>query len=563
MRVRNIKKLTLIFWLAITASAYAQQGYEPFLIAPFSTGKSIGMDPWQSPVDAFPTLQNARVNKGVLEKRQGYQLFATMLHDSTPQTATAIMGIHVYLKDGLPQLLIFDTDRVNRYNPVDETMTDITGGADIFTGNNDDFFNFANWLGIGYMTNGVDQIYQYDGSGDVAVFNIQTDPDDSETNQLDTARFIFIKNDRMVLLDTVEFGDWQPQRCRYSPVLSTDFSASGSGYVDAPTMERISSAGWVGKDIVVFFQGQHAGSLWKLRTTGDSDLPFRWEKVATTDTSLAPYSMVEFNEGISVIGLNNILFYDGFKIQYLDLGNVRDIVDDFDPSYIRWSTAHNVIQDQHIFYTYTASGSTTPDRVLDYNIIEKSWSVYTVDAHCFGTFDDQAVPVWTDADDIYSADAAIMSAMTLDSREILNSPFPFTLMGSRTGKIYKFQTGDYDGTNDASGTIAMSVVSSRWNPYIKENKEAMFGKIAFLVDNDSNASFSVSFYRNSRSTADRTNVVSCDSADDGCDKFWVSTTAGATVGDFHSIKIAHDARNNRPRIHAIMLLMKRGGPLSF
>ena len=329
-------------------------------------------------------------------------------------------------------------------------------------------------------------------------------------------------------------------------------------------MERISSAGWVGKDIIVFFQGLYSGSIWKLRTTGDSDLPFRWEKVVNTDTSLAPYSAVMFNEGIAVIGLNNILFYDGFKVTYLDLQKVRDIVDGFDTSYIRSSTAHNVIQDQHIFFTYVASGSTLPDRVLDYNVLERSWSVYTVDAHCFGTFDDQAVPIWSETDDIYSANGALMSAMTLDSREILNSPFPFTLMGTRTGKVYKFQTGDYDGTNDANGKIAIDIRSSRWNPFVKENKEALFGRCSFLVDNDATASATVSFYKNTRSTAWTTRTLTCyDSTDTGADKIWVSLSANGERANFHRIKISHDERNNRPRIHAIMLTMKRGGDLHF
>jgi hypothetical protein len=553
----------LLISFLFVSSAIAQTGYEPFLIAPFHTGKSIGMAPWQSPVDAFPTLQNARVNKGVLEKRLGHQLFATMNHGGLAQSTTTITGIHVYVKSGLPQLLIFDTLRVNRYNPVDQTMDDITGDSDIFSGGSDDFFHFVNWLGTGYFTNNVDQIYKYTGSGDVAVFNAKIDSA-TEDNHIDTCRFIFIKNDRMLLLDTVEHGDWFPNRLRYSPVLSTDFSASGGGYVDAPTQERIVSAGWVGKDIVVFFQGLYAGSLWKIRTTGDTDLPLRWEKVATTDTSLAPYSLVEFNEGVSVIGLNNIIFYDGFKIQYLDLGKVRDVVDDFDTSKIRLSTAYNAIQEQHIYYTYTASGSSNPDRILDYNVIDRAWSVYTVDVQCFGTFDDQAVPIWTETDDIYVADAATMSQMTLDSREILNNPFPFTLMGDRTSKVYKFGVGNYDGVDDATGTIALDVRSSRWNPFIREGKQAYLKNAVFLVDNDSTASFSVAFYRNSRSTADRTNTVSCyDSTDTGADKIWVSTSAGGTVGNFHRIKISHDERNNRPRIHAIMLFMRRGGEIKF
>lgn len=538
--------------------------YEPILIAPFQTGKSIGLEPWMSPVDAFPTLQNARINKGVLEKRLGYQPFATMVYGATPQTNTAIMGIHLYLFSGLPQLLIFDTNRVNRYNPLDGTMDDITGGSNIFTGTNEDFFSFVNWLGRAYFTNNVDQLYQYNGSGDVEVFNIKLDSDDPETNQLDTARFVFVKNDRLVLLDTVEFGDWLPGRCRFSPVLSTDFSAAGGGFVDAPTEERITSAGWVGKDIVVFFQGLYSGSLWKLRTTGDSDLPFRWEKISTTDTSLAPYSLVEFNDGVSVVGLNNIIWYDGFKIQYLDLERVRDIVDDFDPSKIRFSTGHNVIEDQHIFYTYTNSGSSLPDRVLDYNILERSWAVHTVDAHCFGTFTDQEVPIWTEADDSFTgSDGALMSAMTLDSRWILNEPFPFTLMGARDSQVYKFQVGNFDGVDTASGTIPMDIQSARWNPYIKENKQVYLDRVIFLVDNDPNASFSVDFFRDSRNAADRTNTVSCDSDDDSADKFWVSSIAKGSRGNFHRIKISHDARNNRPRIHAIILMMKRGGELQF
>ncbi len=559
-----IKRILLSLILTTVASG---QGYEPFLIAPFQTAKFIGMEPWQSPTDAFPTLINARVNKGVLEKRQGYQLFATMKHDAVVQTDTTIMGIETYLSNGLPQLLIFDTLRVNKYDPVDLSMSDITGGSDLFSGSNADFFHSVNWLGKMYFTNNVNQIYQYTGSGNVSAFNIQVDSD-PDLNHVSTARFVFVKNDRLLLLDTVEHGDWISQRCRFSPTLSFDFSQPGSGFIDAPTEERMSSAGEVGQDIVVFFQGRHGGSIWKLRTSRSLNLPFQWDKITTVDTSYAPYSAVEFNgggrDGISVIGLNNILWYDGFQVRNLDLQRIRDIVDDFDATKIRLSTSHNVIEDQHIFYTYTSSGGSVPDKVLDYNIIEQSWSVYDLPAHVFGTWSDQAVPIWTKADDIFVSDGALMSQMTLDSRAILNDPFPFTLMGSTDSKIYKVQTGDFDGTDDASGTIAMDVRSARWNPFIKENKEATFGRIAFLVDNDSNASFVVSFYRNSRSTPDSpTRTISCDSSDDGADKFWVSTNAGATSGDFHSIQISHDERNNRPRIHAIMLWMRPGGRLNF
>ena len=673
------------------------QDYQPFLIAPFQTGKSIGMEPWLGPKDAFNTLINARTNKGVLEKRQGYQLFATMKHGTTAQTDTAIMGIKTYINNGMPQLLIFDTTNVNRYNPVDASMTDITGASawlgvnsnnyysasydpysylwsaldgttawvsvgdakwgildlkesrlvsqvrgrsntsadptdvDIFvsddptvwgtavvegittwqdtdvwitidttdkigryvkilvnevesdnplvmgsgsytildvyyegnslSGSDDDYFSFCNWFGIGYFTNNVDQIYQYNGSGEISRFNVKVNTS-GERNHIQTCRYIFVKNDRLLLLDVVEHGNWMPQRCRYSPVLSTDFAAAGAGYFDAPTEERIVSAGWVGPDIVVFFQGLNTGSLWRIRTTGNSDLPLKWEKISSTLSSRAPYSTVEFNDGVAVIGLNNIIFYDGFKTSYLDLDKVRDIVDDFDQTKLKYSTALNVVEDQHVYFTYTTSGEDYPDRILDYNILEQTWAVMKYDVHCLGTFDNQEVPTWANADLSYTgADAALMSAMTLDSRAVLGDPFPFTLMGTRESTVYKMNTGDYDGTDDAAGTIDIDIRSARWNPYVQDNQKVRLGKISFLVDNDENASATISFYKDMRSTAWTTKTLSCDSDDDDCDKFWTTLYTDGEEGDFHSIKISHDARNNRPRIHAIMPFFAPGGEL--
>jgi len=549
-----LKKLLLILLLCTIVRA---QEYQPFLIAPFQTGLSLGMEPWLSPKDAFPVLINARTNKGVLEKRQGYQLYATMKHGDVAQTDTAIMGIHNYIKDDRPQLLIFDTLRVNRYDATNATMTDITGDADIFSGGADDYFHFCNWLGTAYFVNNVDQIYRYTGSGDAAVFNVQVSSTGAD-NQIQTCKYIFIKNDRMLLLDVVEQGLWIPQRCRYSPVLSTTFYAPGGGYIDAPTQEVIVSAGWVAKDIVVFF----TNSIWRIRTTGNVDLPLKWEKITNTIGSSASYSGVEFNDGIGVVGLNHIVFFDGFRADYLDLKNVRDIIDDFDTSKLKYTTGYYNKEDQHVYFTYTTSGESYPDRILDYNILEQSWSVNKYDVHCLGTFDGQEVPTWDDADLAYTgADGALISAMDIDSRYVFGDPYPFTLMGTRESTVYKMNTGDYDGTDAAAGTIDIDIQSSRWNPFIQQNKKCRLGKVLFLVDNDENASFTASFYTDSDSVATATQSISCNGGLDTADKFWVAAANLGYEGNFHRLKISHDARNNRPRIHAIMPFFTPGGDL--
>ncbi len=443
------------------------------------------------------------------------------------------------------------------------TILDVTTRFSGFTGSDDDFFSFTNWLGVGYFTNNVDQIFTYSGSGTVAPFNIRVDSA-GELNHVQTCRYIFVKNDRLLLLDVVEHGNWIPQRCRFSAVLSTDFSIAGGGYVDAPTEHRIVSAGWVGKDIVVFFRGKYSGSLWKLRTTGNTDLPFRWDKISDTLASQAPYAAVEFNDGIAVIGLNNIIFYDGFRVQYLDLANVRDIVDDFDQSKLKYSTALHAVEDQHVYFTYTTLGESYPNRMLDYNVLEQSWSVHKYDVHVLGTFDNQDVPIWTDIDIAYTGiQGDLISSMDFDVRDVLGDPFPFTLMGTRESTIYKLNTGNYDGTNDSDGTIDIDIQSSRWNPFIAQNQQAALGKMLFLVDNDEDASFTVSYYKDMRSTAWTTRDLSCDSADDGADKFWITTNLNGEVANFHRIKISHDERNNRPRIHAIMPFFMPAGELKF
>lgn len=54
--------------------------YQPFLIAPFSTGLDTDLQPWLLPIDAFPNIENAHIHHGYIEKRAGYRFWAEMVH---------------------------------------------------------------------------------------------------------------------------------------------------------------------------------------------------------------------------------------------------------------------------------------------------------------------------------------------------------------------------------------------------------------------------------------------------------------------------------------------------
>lgn len=55
-------------------------GYEPFLIAPYSSGLSTETKPWLLPADAFQRLLNAYIHHGVTYKRAGIQEFGELVH---------------------------------------------------------------------------------------------------------------------------------------------------------------------------------------------------------------------------------------------------------------------------------------------------------------------------------------------------------------------------------------------------------------------------------------------------------------------------------------------------
>ena len=545
--------------------------YQPFLIADFRIAKSIGREPWLSPQNAFSTIENMRVNKGVLEKRLGFSPYATMKHGNVAQSNTSITGIQTYLKNGMPSLLIMDTARVNRYNPVDQTMTDVSSDlgtpADIFNGSASDFFHFLNWRGVGYMVNNVDQIYQWSGPGNAVVpFNIQINSD-SKANHIDTCQFMFVIDDRMVLLGPTEFGEWFPQRMRFSPVLQTDFTQPGSGTDEAETQERISAAGIIGKTVYAFFEGPSGGSLWRIRRTGDSDIPLEWERITPTEGSRSPYSGIEFKDGLVAVGLSNINFYDGFKINAIDLPHGRDILTEFNDALVKSIYGHNQKErdQRHLLFTMADASSSSMDRILDYNILENNFTVHKSEQSFFvnvmGGFNDQKVPTMSELDDVVASDGALVSAITVDSRAVLGSPSPFTLIGCRNSQVYKWNSGEFDGTNDDDGKIAINAQSSRWNPFTKNGRKVACEKIGFLVDNDENASFLVSVFKDTSSVAYKTKIISCDSPNDNVDKFWTYIFCDGEVGDFHKIGITHTEKGNTPKIHAFMPFFKSAGRL--
>jgi len=113
--------------------------YTSFPILDMKTGKYLRRDPWLSPQDAFETLSDCRIKRGVLEKRRGYALFGQILAINTitlnPTLSTnPVTGIFNHLSGTTENLLATDKTRINEFvsgRPVNKSLTAVAslGGS--------------------------------------------------------------------------------------------------------------------------------------------------------------------------------------------------------------------------------------------------------------------------------------------------------------------------------------------------------------------------------------------------------------------------------------------------
>ena len=178
--------------------------------------------------------------------------------------------------------------------------------------------------------------------------------------------------------------------------------------------------------------------------------------------------------------------------------------------------------------------------------------------NCIGGFTGQKVPTMAELDDVVAADGALISSITVDSRSVLGTPTPYTLIGCRNSRIYKWNDGEFDGTEDTSGEILITAHTIRMNPFIKKGLKVACEKVGFLVNNDSNASFLVSMYKSTSVIPYKTKTISCTGSND---KFWAWIYCDGQIGNFHKLEITHTERGNSPKIHAFMPFFDSAGRL--
>lgn len=501
--------------------------YESYLISAFKTGYYKATEPHRSPVDAFTTLVNAHVRKGILTKRLGYTNVATT-GQSDP-----IVGIHGYWRRGKPRYLVADTDRLWSYAAYGQTLTDLTGGSDTFTGGSQDFFWFQDWNDICYMCNGVDSIYTYDEyEGTLAALDTSNGNADGYI-EIQSCNMIFLYKARLCFFNCVVGGRLYTNRVYYSDVNSAYVQETN---YDTITASDVFVSGCYLQEIPTLFG--HEGTVAYLRYTGNADTPFEFKVADKIEGRIGPRLAPYYNKQAISVAHNGLMTWDGFQSR--EFGpQIRRWIDDIENFDARYMVA-TLRTDRPILYlAYPNSGSSSNDRILEYDFEQGAFSIHAISATALLGTSGNIIP-----------EVALITAefgdpsegIVIHDGDVIRHPtyVGMVLMGDSAGKLYVLNYGSTDNGTAISANVWTATV----NPYEDKGLQARLGRVHILVGTSATKTATVSFYKNTSTTAYLSLTLT---ASGSGDVHWETLNVGGEVGNYHQLSITGDI----PDIHAI------------
>ncbi len=450
-----------------------------------------------------------------------------------------IVGIeNFYASTGSQQLCAFNTRRMHTYDPTQGIFVDRTG-SDLWTGSEGEYFWCENWQDKLFITNNVDRLRTWDGST-IATPDIEFEGG-SPGNQLDTCLLIFAYKGHLLLLRTTESGAVHPQRARWSKA-GAPLDFTNDGYVDAPSLDWIMGAEFLGDDLVVLFER----SMWILKYTGSPDLPFRWEKVVDTEGSYTTFGVFNFSDEVIAVGPTSLIATDGLDAYGVDQ-KIPDMVLDINSLGFQHVYAFIAEEMRQAWISYPSIGSDLADSILIMNYEENTWSKFDLGFSCFGYFSQEEDPSWDNIDLIWDE-----VDWSWDDRKT-QAGFPTNLGGGYDGILYTLN----ESMADNGDPIEFDLLSGDWNPFIEDGRKCRLGWVDMLVDRDPASTNTIEFYANQLpQPVVSQNVTLTDGSNE--DHIWIRVFANIE-GETVRMRIHQNAANAGIVIHALVPYFKEAG----
>ena len=249
-----------------------------------------------------------------------------------------------------------------------------------------------------------DPIRYFDGTA-WTTFNPQIDTAGTP-NRLQQCLILLPYKERLLAMNTYEgttlAGSTQfAQRIRFSgaidpTILTTswlDTSGNKGGFIDIPTNEAIISAAFI-KDVLIIKCEQ---SSWKLIYNGNENFPFDIQKINTELGAESTFSLVGFDRGVFAIGNFGITSDDSVNVARID-EKIPDIIFNFNNSNAGPQRVYGIrdYKRQLVLWSYPNFNDNPifPNKVLVFNYINATYSIFNDSFTCFGHFQKEDTQTW-------------------------------------------------------------------------------------------------------------------------------------------------------------------------
>lgn len=247
---------------------------------------------------------------GSIRKRRGYTVL-----NNTSISSKKVDGLYAYYLNSGTRHLIAAANGIYKMDNLDGTWDAITNTA-ITANKKARFTSFQNTM---FMTNGTDPVQEWSGTGNC------TDSQCNSDISLSKAKYLSEYDNRLFLANvTVSSADY-PSRLYYSELFDKDVWDANqyitAGFNDGDVITGVVNLGGY---LYVF----KTKSIYKVKNTGDSAIPYTVEKTNATDGCISPDSLQIISNGLVIfLSQQGIAVFDGNTTEIISY-KIKPTIDD-------------------------------------------------------------------------------------------------------------------------------------------------------------------------------------------------------------------------------------------
>ncbi len=281
------------------------------------------------------------------------------------------------------------------------------------------------------VTNGVDEIKKYEGGSSVS--DLGGSPP--------KAKYLIEFKNHLLLLDTTEGGNRNPQRIRWSDTGNAEeWNTGNSSSQDLTGSDFIQGAAKFRGNFLAVLKER---SVWLGYATGDSNI-FQFDRKTFGMGCAAPHTIDVINDSVIFLGWDDVYTFNGVQLTPIS-GSIRTaLFGSLNPAQL--SRAFGVtVEEQKEYWLFLSTTGTYPDTAWVYNYELRRWTQHNYPDNMtnFGFYQ-------VDSTVTFDNLAGTFDARTgrFDDRFFLEAA-PTTLLGSNLGEVFEYDAS----VTEENGTI--------------------------------------------------------------------------------------------------------------